>query len=255
MRSTARQHRRAQVKLRSAAARRSPATTTRNQDDERRAHRLHHPSVVHAPRDGAVSPRVPGAARRDRRSPDRRRARPLPAPLHGTGRDARAGRARAQRRLHRRDRRRRAGERAALPRPGHRAQPALAGRREARGRRGRARGRPRDVRRVQDRVLRRAAARPPRGAASRDGLLPLQQHRRRHRARARAPRPVARRGDRLRRPPRQRHRGHLRGRSPGADGLHVPASALPVLRRPPGARTWSTCRSPKATAARSSAPP
>ena len=150
---------------------------------------------------------------------------------HGAGRDARADRPRPRRRLHRRDRRGQSRGGTALHRPGHRAQSAFADGRAARGGRRRAGRRPRDARRVQDRVLRGAAAGTPRRAAARDGLLPLQQRGRRRRARARGARPRARRDRRLRRPSRQRHRGHLPGRRARADGVDVPASALSVLRR------------------------
>ncbi len=59
---------------------------------KRRAHRLHHPSVVPAPRHGAVPSRVPRPAARDRRPADQRRARRLPAPLFGAGGHRRADR-------------------------------------------------------------------------------------------------------------------------------------------------------------------
>ncbi len=59
----------------------------------------------------------------------------------------------------------------------------------------------------------------------------------------RGARAVAGRDRRLRRAPRQRHRGDLHRRSARADGVDVPASALSVLRaRQPGAATWSTSR-------------
>ena len=83
----------------------------------------------------------------------------------------------------------------------------------------------------EDRVLRGASAGPSCRARPRDGLLPLQQRRRRRRACARGARPRARRDRRLRRASRQRHRGHLRRRPARADGRHVPASALSVLGR------------------------
>ena len=56
------------------------------------------------------------------------------------------------------------------------------------------------------------AVRPPGHHATRepgDGVLLLQQRRGRRAPRARRARPRARRDHRLRRPPRQRHRGHL----------------------------------------------
>ena len=75
-----------------------------------------------------------------------------------------------------------------------------------------------------------AAAGAPRGARSRDGLLPLQQRRRRRRARARAGRGEGR-DRRLRRPPRQRHAAHLRGRSARPLHLDAPVPVLPGHRR------------------------
>ena len=87
------------------------------------------------------------------------------------------------------------------------------------------------------RVLQRAAARPPRLPRAADGLLHLQQRRRGGAPRAAGARPRARRDHRLRRAPRQRHRGHLRGRPAGADGVDLPAPVLSVQRhRRPGAQ-------------------
>ena len=74
------------------------------------------------------------------------------------------------------------------------------------------------------------AARPSRRARSRDGVLLLQQHRRRRRARPHARR-RARRHRRLRRAPRQRHAAHLRGRSQRAVRLDPPVSVLSGHRR------------------------
>ena len=114
--------------------------------------------------------------------------------------------------VHRRDRAGGARPRAALHRPGHRAQSAFADRRAPCGRRRGDGRRPRAFRRVPHGLLRRAPARPPRGAQAGHGLLPVQQHRGRGGARAGAPQARARGDRRLRRPPRQRHRGHLRRR-------------------------------------------
>ena len=93
------------------------------------------------------------------------------------------------------------------------------------GRRGARTGRPRGRRRSCGRPAITAAA--DRGA----GLLPVQQRRRRGRPRARAGR-AARRHRRLRRAPRQRHAGDLRGRSPRAVRLDAP---VPATTRAPGA--------------------
>ena len=99
-------------------------------------------------------------------------------------------------------------------------------------RRGRCSGDRRGHRRhIQQRLLQRAPARPSRDARPGDGLLLLQQRRRRRAPRARRARPRARRDRRLRRPPRQRHRGHHRRRRARADGELLPAPALSVLGR------------------------
>ena len=83
-------------------------------------------------------------------------------------------------------------------------------------------------RRAGDRL--RAAARPSRRGRSGDGLLPVQQHRRRRGARP--GRGAGARGDRrLRRPPRQRHAGGVLRRSGGAVRVEPPVSVLPGHRR------------------------
>ena len=112
----------------------------------RHACSIHHPSILSPARDGALSPRVSGAAHGGRRSHDRCGHRSLPQALHGAAGDARADRARSQRVVHRRDRGRESCRGPALHRSGHRAQPAFAAGGEACGRcRGDGR-RPRDAR-------------------------------------------------------------------------------------------------------------
>ena len=202
-----------------------------------------HP-VVPAARDGAVPSRVPGAARRHHRPPDRGRARRLPAPLHGAGGHAtsRSPRVHGARYIDEIE--------AASPEEGlHFIDPdtalnphTLDAARHAAGAAVLAR-RPRHARRMPHRVLRGAPAGPPCRAQSRDGLLHLQQRRDRRRARAGRARPRARRDRRLRRASRQRHRGHLQRRPARADGVDVPASALSVFAASTiPRRTWSTFR-------------
>ena len=106
-------------------------------------------------------------------------------------------------------------------------------------------------------VLRRAPARPPRGARPGDGVLPVQQHRRRGGARDGRARARPGRDRRFRRPPRQRHRGHLQGRHAGAVLFVVPAPVLPVHRpregnRQPGRRAAARRRRRRPSSARRS---
>ncbi len=206
---------------------------------------------------GPYHPECPDAAARDRRPADRRRARRLPAPLHGAGGDARAARARARRALHRRRSRRRARTSGLhFIDPDTALNPhSLAAARHAAGAvvlatdlvvRGECR----------DRVLRGAPAGAPCGARARDGLLPVQQRRGRRGARARGARPRARRDRRLRRPPRQRHRGHLHRRPARADGRR--RSSIRCIRTAgidnPAPQHGQRAAAPPAAAARNSAP-
>ena len=82
-----------------------------------------------------------------------------------------------------------------------------------------------DAGRRGQRVLRGPPARPPRHADAVDGVLPLQQ-RRRHRGRAGRTRRAGA-GRRLRRPPRQRHPGHLLERRARRLRLVPPVPAVP----------------------------
>ena len=82
----------------------------------------------------------------------------------------------------------------------------------------------------RDRVRARASAGPPRRARQGDGLLPLQQRRRRGGRGDRA-RPVARRGRRHRRPSRQRHAVDVLRRPARALRLDAPVSVLSRHRR------------------------
>ncbi len=132
--------------------------------------------------------------------------------------------------VRRRDRGRQPRDGAVFHRSRHGAQPALPCGGPPRCRRRRAGHRSRHARRVPARVLRGAPARPPRGAAPRDGLLPVQQRRRRRRPRDRGARRRSRGDRRFRRAPRQRDRRHLQRRRARADGGDVPASAVSVFR-------------------------
>ena len=103
----------------------------------------------------------------------------------------------------------------------------------------------------RERVLRGAPARPPRDARPGDGLLLLQQRRGRGAPCARRARPRAGGDRRLRRPPRQRHRGHRRRRRARADGrasssIRSTRTAARCRRAP----TWSTCRCRRTRAGR-----
>ena len=101
---------------------------------------------------------------------------------------------------------------------------------------GQRRGRRRLFGRRRQRLRRGAAARPPRRARHRDGLLPVQQRGDRRPPRAGKARRRARRHRRLGRPSRQRHAGHLLGRSIGALLLDPPDAALSRHRRQGRAR-------------------
>ena len=80
------------------------------------------------------------------------------------------------------------------------------------------------------RFLLRAAARAPRRAQPGHGVLLFQQRRRGRGPCARAVWARARGGGRLRRPPRQWHRGHFSRRPARADGLDLSASLLSLQR-------------------------
>ena len=105
----------------------SSASSLYRTQSKRRAHRLHHPSVVPAARHGAVPPRVSRPAARHRRPADRLGPGRLSRPSFGPGRRQRRdspcvhGRA-----LHRDDRGREPGVRPALPRSRHRDERAFA---------------------------------------------------------------------------------------------------------------------------------
>ena len=128
---------------------------------------------------------------------------------------------------------------AAVPKQGHAAidadtivSPRLGRGGAARGGRRLRRGRCGDGGRGAQRLLRRAAARPSCRAATRDGLLPLQQRRDRRALHARARAWArARRRDRFRRPSRQRHAGDLRARSHALLCLDASVAALSRHRR------------------------
>ena len=184
----------------------------------------------------------------------------------GTSRAAGAGRGRARCAARGRDR----GARAARRRSGWRAtrssractaaayldeldeggarQDRLARRRHVLSRRARGTPRARRPARSTELATRRArrasstqgiaVVRPPghhADARSRDGLLPAQQRRGRGGGRARGG-CGARRDRRLGRPPRQRHAGHLLGRSERAVPVGAPVPVLPGHRRADGDR-------------------
>ncbi len=104
--------------------------------------------------------------------------------------------------------------------------PLLRGR-AARRRRHPRRNRGGAARRNRFRLLLRPPARPPRHARPRDGLLPLQQRRRCRCPSARGAGDRPRRDHRHRRPPRQRHAGHLLRRPARPLLLDPPVPALP----------------------------
>ncbi len=113
----------------------------------------------------------------------------------------------------------------------HAAQCAQLPGRAARRRRRGGRHRRRHRRRTRQRLLRGPPARPPCAAVRAHGFLPVQQRRDRRPPCARGARPGTGGHRRLRRPPRQRHRGSLPRRSARADGQLFPASVLSVHRR------------------------
>ena len=114
----------------------------------------------------------------------------------------------------RRDRRRHGGQR------------GLVRSRSARRRRRRPHGRPAAGRLGAVRLQRPPATRPPRTAGARDGVLPVQQRRRRGAARARRARPVAGDGAGLGCAPRKRDQRHLSLQRSGAVRLDPPVAAL-----------------------------
>ena len=85
--------------------------------------------------------------------------------------------------------------------------------------------------RSRQRLLRHPPARPPCRDRDADGLLPRQHHRRRRARGAAQIRRRAGRDRRFRRPPRQRHAGHLQGRPDGVLRLEPPDAALSRHRR------------------------
>ena len=119
----------------------------------------------------------------------------------------------------------RAVNRPGAPRCGHGLLGDVVGSGDARGGDHARGGRPR-------RLRARAAARPPRAGRPCDGLLPRQQRRGRGALRAAGARPRARGDRRLRRAPRQRHRGELPRRRLRPLRLAAPVAVLSGHGRP-----------------------
>ncbi|CAA9429395.1 MAG: Deacetylases, including yeast histone deacetylase and acetoin utilization protein, partial [uncultured Ramlibacter sp.] len=203
--------------------------------------RVFQPPLVPQARNGSRPPGVPRAAGRHRRPVARDRRRRRAGPARGAARLAGRPRTRARPPPHRLDPgpARKAGRarrgrrpRVCADRPGHVAEPPHLGRHPARRGRGPGRHRRGDGRRAAERLLRGAPSRPPRLPQPRHGVLHLQQCGRRRPLRAGAARAGAGGDRRLRRAPRQRHRGYFGQRRAHADGRHLPIAVLSVQRRP-----------------------